>query len=80
MKFIRDIATPGIIIVMIILGIILLMSVGYRIAVKNCIPSNQEIIKSEWVKIAPPPGEDGPCYAFFYNNKLSRVYKGVWCK
>ncbi len=75
MRFITDVALPGI-----MLSILIILLAILLVAAVNRTVLSQEITKSEWVEIAPPPGEDGPCYAFFYNNKLSKVYKGVWCK
>ena len=46
--------------------------------------SNSELENIKWVEIESPPGEDGPCYAFFlssgYQGYRGYGYAGVWCR
>lgn len=45
--------------------------------------SEQPIVQVDWVQINPPPGVEGPCYAYFIDTEEGHWavgYSGVWCK
>lgn len=48
------------------------------------LPKNSAgVTQVEWIQINPPPGVNGPCYAFFHSEGFGNFqwsYAGVYCK
>jgi hypothetical protein len=66
--------------IMLFLVLILLSSCKSSI---SSVESDNEIGQVDWQEINPPPGENGPCYAFFisrFSGYIGYGHAGVWCK
>lgn len=72
------------VVVVILLGVILTSrssSDSFKPPMEQITTETGKKVIVEWVEINPPPGEPGPCYAFFYTNASGYgfTYSGVHC-